>query len=910
MSTNVEPCVNDCTKPALFPGSITNRPGLSTIRYRIGTYHDLREHMLALLDTSVPLHSWTHRLPDDPGIALLESAAEVGDILTFYHELYANEAYLRTAKWRETIADLVRLLGYQLAPGLGGRARFALSVKGERPVTIPAGFGIKAHLLGEAKPAVFETSGTLMARPALSQFHFYRPRLTPPIWHGDDTFTPVLNTPGAVTLKAGDRIMVGVPRAGGVSFDHTQILVVDKTWDSFGATVVKMKVGIESLLANARGRAGEFVDFGQRAIAVRTTAAALDARLGQPILTSTTELRAWKLSGSFRHFGHSTPPTWIELDTQGRATPHFLSYIRNLATNTGYPLSPTIAAAQMPLDGEVAAAVAGALVLIEANFESGHADTRKLLFERTIAQVDRRSFTYGGIGGASTVLMLANDLAIDDDGSRLTQADIRGMTFHQVDGAPFVLHAAEQPIAAAQGVDLDFYGVRNDAEALKGRTVLLAGAASTPTPAGVLEVNPAGADPAQPAFHRVRLDHAVLYAQYDHDDPAVTVYGNLVEATQGKTEDQVTLGDGDARLVFQTFPLPKTPLTYLLDATQAPSQLPELSIWVERMLWKCVPSLLASGPTERVYVVREDAAGKSYVQFGDGKTGARLPSGRGNVLALFRTGTGAHGPLKPDAKPQGDKRIPGFDAAFMLEPATGGAQPESEAGARIAAPGTMQSLGRIVSLADYEAEALAVPGVLKARAVWTPVDGVPLVRITILTDSRSVADAAAAADALRTAVASRGASRASMLAVQGKRRQVSLSLSVGFDPTRRIEDVRAAILLALGAAAPSSDVTAVEEGLFGWRRRQFGQEVHGSHVVASVQNVPGVVWVRLESLGIAEPVFSIRLAAQPDWLPSLSLGRLTGATRRVLLCDSDSILALDAASVSLSLSVEREGTAP
>ena len=75
MSTNVEPCVNDCTKPAVFPGSITNRPGLSTIRYRIGTYHDLRAHMLALLDTSAPLHSWTHRLPDDPGIALLESAA-------------------------------------------------------------------------------------------------------------------------------------------------------------------------------------------------------------------------------------------------------------------------------------------------------------------------------------------------------------------------------------------------------------------------------------------------------------------------------------------------------------------------------------------------------------------------------------------------------------------------------------------------------------------------------------------------------------------------------------------------------------------------------------------------------------------------------------------------------------------
>jgi len=909
MTTNVEPCVNDCSQPPQFPGNITNRPGLSTIRYRIGSYHDLRAHMLALLDTSVSLQSWTHRLPDDPGIALIESAAEVGDILTFYHELYANEAYLRTAKWRESIVDLVRLLGYHLAPGLGGRTRFALAVKGERPVTIPAGFGIKAQLQGEPKPVMFETSETLVARPALSQFHLYRPRLTPPIWRGDDTFTLVVDAPGAVTLKGGDRIMVGVPRAGGVAFDHTQILVVDKTWDSFGATVVKMKGAIETLVANVRGRRGELIDGNQRVIGTRATAAALGERLGPPILTSATELRAWKLSGSFRHFGHSTPPTWVELDAQGRATVHTLSYIRNLATNTGYPLSPTIAATEMPLDGEVAAAVAGALVLVEANFQSDRANTRNLLVERRIARLDRQSFTYGGTGGASTVLTLANDLAINDDGDRLTQADIRGMTFHQVDGGAFALHAADQPIAAAQGTELDFYGMRDDAESLKGRTLLLAGAMGAPAVSGVLEVNPAGGDPDRPAFHRVRLDHAVLYAQYSHDVPAITVYANLVEATQGKTEDQATLGDGDARVMFATFAIPKAPLTYLLETAQVPPQLPELSIWVDGMLWKRVPSLLMSGPTERVYVVREDAAGKSYVQFGDGKTGARLPSGRGNIVARFRTGTGAHGQLKPDAKPQGDKRVPGFDAAFMLEPATSGAPPESEQGARVAAPGSMQSLGRIVSLADYEAEALAVPGVLKSRAAWTPVDGVPLVRITILTESRSDADAAAAADALRAAVASRGTSRASLLAVQGKRRQVSLSLSVGFDPTRRMQDVRAAILLALGAAESSSDVSAVEEGLFGWRRRQFGQGVHGSQVVASVQNVPGVVWVRLESLGIAEPSFNGRLAIQINRVSPFLVGRLTGATRRVLPCDSDSILALDAASVALSLSMEREDTA-
>ena len=56
----------------------------------------------------------------------------LGDILTFYQELYANEAYLRTAHWRTSIAELVRLLGYRLAPGLGGSGTFAFEVRPRR----------------------------------------------------------------------------------------------------------------------------------------------------------------------------------------------------------------------------------------------------------------------------------------------------------------------------------------------------------------------------------------------------------------------------------------------------------------------------------------------------------------------------------------------------------------------------------------------------------------------------------------------------------------------------------------------------------------------------------------------------------------------------------------------------------
>ena len=67
-----KPCVNSCTEPLRFPrrpDDPPNRPGLSHINYRIGTYADFRESMIRQLDATANLSAWTHRTADDPGIA-------------------------------------------------------------------------------------------------------------------------------------------------------------------------------------------------------------------------------------------------------------------------------------------------------------------------------------------------------------------------------------------------------------------------------------------------------------------------------------------------------------------------------------------------------------------------------------------------------------------------------------------------------------------------------------------------------------------------------------------------------------------------------------------------------------------------------------------------------------------------
>ena len=952
-------CEHDCTRPPGFPKALFNRPGLDTIDYRIGDYNAMLAHMLARIDAAPELAAWTHRLPDDPGIALVEAAAVVGDILAQYQHVYANEAYLRTARWRESACELVRVLGYRLAPGLGGRGRFAIAVKGDRPLRIPAGFAITATLPGSAAPATFETTHAFDAVPALSKFHLYRPRHVPSVSNGMDTFQ--LDPGNDMALAKGDRLLVGT--ADGRTLSHTQLLIVDKVWEAFGIRHVKTRGRIASLFGRMPNSVFSTVTNAAAATPLLSASApvlsasatlvataspaspllgsglaflpafsgVLGAGLGLALLGSTASLRAYKLVASARHFGHNAPATRVAVDGQGRATEVAVPYVRRLDANQGDPAAPQLRPRQLPLEGEVPEFSAGSLVLVEANLSAqpGGTSARKRVLEREVSQIDRQSLAWGGMTGASTVLELGDDLATNEPGATLRYADIRGVTVHAVLGQGFGLRAASQSTGSGAGSTLDFFGSRADAQALAQRTLLVA-LPSGPLAVNVQQVDLAGGGP-EPRFFRATLDRSLDLALFGHDAPGggvsggvgVDVYGNLAETTQGKTEAELPLGDGDSRAVFQTFPLPKTPLTYLLDTTTAPPLLPELRVWVGGVRWQRVESFFGRGPRDCVYIVREADDGKSFVQFGDGRTGARLSSGLRNVVARYRTGTGAHGLAKDP--PAAAKRLPGVDTIWMLEPATGGAAAESASHARESAPASMQSLGRIVSLADCEAEALQMPGVLKARAAWTTLDGTPLVAMTVLTASTIPADAGAIDLALRRALAARGPARWPLLVRIGERRRIRVELAVAADANRRTAEVAEAIAIALGVADddPADDADIGSRGLMHWRRRNFGEGVHGSQLIAAAQNVPGVRWVRLErmapagsSLRLAPRAISSLAAVSFPFLspPSLSLSpaSLTGfasaqpPSRRSLRASALQLLSLERSDLHIVFVTDNE----
>ena len=877
-------CQHDCAIPPIFPASILNRPALGRIGYRIGDYARFRAHSLAELDRAQALAAWTHRGPDDPGIALLECGAIAAEILAFYQELYANEAYLRTADWRESVARLVALTGYRLAPGLGGEAAFALAVSGDQPVPVPAGFAFKAELDGLPEPARFESISAVTAYPWLNRFSLYRKRNGPAAIQQGDMSLELKSVAGDTGLSAratvefnpGDRLML-VPdssmfEAGGGSFvaqQRSEILVVNRVETALD----RIQIHFDGAVTVNRG----------------------------------STVRAYKIGRSFRHFGHNAPIRIAALnELTGRATFNPTEFNRVAGTDTA--LYSQYADNELAFDAEVGDLPAGTSMIVSGAAEfTSVSGTVDFAVVKQVDTVRKDAERWAGLAGGSTAVSLKAKL-FTNAGLTLNRLDIRRLQAHEVQSPALVLGAASDWLDGAFGLEteLTYFGTHEQAVSLVGRDLLFEDANGITQAATVVntadDFDLAGRDPDALWLWTVRLDQPPRYDReaFDEVDNRIAVYGNLVLADQGETQTEAAIGSGDARAIFQTFKLPKAPLTYLLHNARTPPHVPELDVYVDGVLWNRVETFFASGPSDRVYVVREDDDGDSLVQFGDGKSGARLPSGRQNVIARFRVGSGARGLVKPDSAPKAMGRLKQLSSVSMPAPAVNGAEPETEDNARSAAPARMQALGRLVGLSDYEAEALALPGVQQARATWIAPNGFPRLRLVVLTDGGGEAEASAVADAMNAANRCRGAARFPLETVQGLRQFVHVDLSLGFASDRVAADIEPRVLEALGVGFGNEEP---EDGLFGFGSRQFGQDAHVTQVIGAVQRIDGVTWVRVDAF---QP---IPLGTPPEVDPANLAVPAVNVRHDAIACAADAMLALHEAHLVMNLAIVADAEA-
>jgi len=192
-------CCGRRTPPT--PESIHNRPGLPAIRYRVGTYSSFREAMLEGIGRRDALEGWTRFKDSDQGVALVNMWAYIADILTFYQERIANEAFLRTARQRGSVILLASMLDYRLCPGIAARTHLSLDVEAGKRVHAPEGTRVQSVPQKGEQPQKFETIEVLDALPELNEI---RVRVTRPLGPGDTTAIVEGTRTG---LRVGDHVL-------------------------------------------------------------------------------------------------------------------------------------------------------------------------------------------------------------------------------------------------------------------------------------------------------------------------------------------------------------------------------------------------------------------------------------------------------------------------------------------------------------------------------------------------------------------------------------------------------------------------------------------------------------------------------------------------------------------------------
>ena len=179
-----------CEPTEATPLAIYNRPALSAIAYRIGTYASFRQAMLQDIADQSELATLTTRRSDDYAITTLELWAAVADIITFHQERYVNEAFLRTASFRDSVARLASLLDYRLRPGVAARTWIAFQLESGSALTIPVGQKVQSVPEGDALPQIYETTEEFQADARLNRLRvFSAPTAQPPLEDGQTAAT-------------------------------------------------------------------------------------------------------------------------------------------------------------------------------------------------------------------------------------------------------------------------------------------------------------------------------------------------------------------------------------------------------------------------------------------------------------------------------------------------------------------------------------------------------------------------------------------------------------------------------------------------------------------------------------------------------------------------------------------------
>ncbi len=347
-----------------------------------------------------------------------------------------------------------------------------------------------------------------------------------------------------------------------------------------------------------------------------------------------------------------------------------------------------------------------------------------------------------------------------------------------------------------------------------------------------------------------------------YDRGATTCNANVVLATQGASTTEL-LGSGQAATLNQIFTLKQAPLTYVPAITPTGRQ-STLQIRVNGVSWTEVSSLMGQAPAARVFATQNQPDGSARVLFGDGVEGGLLPTGQNNIVARYRTGLGSAGNVAANTLTTLIDRPLGVVSVTNPSAATGGQDAQTVTDLRASAPRSVLTLGRAVSLTDYESFATTFAGIAKASAVWIASGSKRGLFLTVA----GVGGAALppTSPTLTKLVASLQSFGNPLLPITVQSflpTLFGLSADLCYDPAYDAATVKAQVLGSLGQT-------------YSFANRGFGQQVTSDELASVMQAVPGVLAVNVTSLNIGET----RVQARPP-LHLAMVGRLQTALPRL-----------------------------
>lgn len=848
------------TRSKPTPAAVDNRPGLDEVATRVGTHSMFLEAMQrGLADANRPgLADLRTRAAGDPTLAMLDGWAAVCDTLTFYGERAAQEAYLRTATERASLRAHARQIGYELRPAKAATVHLAFEVEaeadGEAPLEYEAGLQVRSIPRDGELPQIFETIEPLTAR---EQWTALTPRLHhPQVLNGNSDRLTL--APGGPPIRQGDPVIFlrgDTPErfnSDGSRGYLRRITNIEEAEDGTRQVTLAAKPASSPIYTFAIGyigffgwQSGQVLNSGSllsnvaqktwSLSALSTTTAlnkigpvnlakailALPKTLFDPILPA----RLGAVAGCFGNIANKEA---IRASASRQHPGRITKTKKHIGDNT------TLASnrAYVYLDREVPEIVTGSTVLLRDRTREGWS---------VVHGVEPVSVAAYALSAKVTRLEIdANLTGSQNDGSgglqKVAASGFRTRTT-TVYGAPEMLPLAELPITtdvgdggSAPGADAIELSVPV-LDLLPGKSVAIEGERADLPGVTAAEIRTIAETALTGGFTVLTFTQPLAH-RYMRE--TVTLNGNVAEATHGETVAE-SLGDGDATKPFASFALKSGPLTHVSAATES-GIAPALEIRVDGVRWDLVADFAGTGPEDRVYLLRIEEDGTARIVFGDGITGQRPSTGLGNIEAIYRKGAGVSGMLAAGQLALLATKPVGLKGVRNPLPSAAGDDAETLEDARTNAPLRVLTLGRVVSLHDYEDFARAFASVAKARADWAFDGFARPIFLTVAGPGGAVLPPDGAdMQNLRARLAEAGEADQRVSVRNYTEARFHIAARLWQDPAYLPDDVKAAAEAALALA-------------FGFEARALGQGVSHAQIIAVLQSVPGVRGVDLDAL--------------------------------------------------------------